>query len=553
MGWKKYSSLILLGLIILLAIGTRLYKLGEAPAGLYVDEAGQGYSAYSILKTGKDEFGKSFPIVFRSLTDFKTPIYIYLVVPLIPVFGLTPFTVRFPSFIFSILTVPILFFLIRELKNNNSLEIKNCKLEIIASLLLAISPWHILFGRTNFECNVALFFFLSGILGFYKGLKNPKILLLSALMFAIAIPAYHSQRIITPLTMIILFIKYRSVLLDKVHRTYLAFGVLIGLTITLPTLSIITTPGFLARASGLNIFTNPVAGHGRLYAIPEFIWLYFSYLSPRYMFFLGDYGVRSSFPELSTFFLWQFPFYIYGLWILFKDKNLGELKFIVLLILLLGPIPAAITRDPYTTIRALPLVIPQIIIISLAVVKLLRNRYTTFILLLLCFYSVFKLYSSVIILNEYYRAKAWDWGWREVTAVIKNQNLPVVIDNARIEPDLQIAFFLKYDPTKYQAENFEVPLNEYFTNLKREREKHIGNITTRPIVWQEDLLKDQIMVGDELSISTDQIKEHHLTLISEIDYPDGTVAYRIVKTNPTWEKLQKIDKTQAPRKGTQSS
>ena len=110
---KKFIPYILLGLIILIAIATRFYKLGEIPKGFYVDEAGQGYSAYSILKTGKDEFGKSFPIVFRSLTDFKTPVYIYLIVPLIPIFGLTPFTVRFPSFIFSILSIPILFFLIK--------------------------------------------------------------------------------------------------------------------------------------------------------------------------------------------------------------------------------------------------------------------------------------------------------------------------------------------------------------------------------------------------------------------------------------------------------
>jgi len=74
---KKITIIAILGFIILLGIITRFYKLGEAPAGLYLDEAGQGYSAYSILKTGKDEFGKPFPIVFRSFVDFKTPVYIY--------------------------------------------------------------------------------------------------------------------------------------------------------------------------------------------------------------------------------------------------------------------------------------------------------------------------------------------------------------------------------------------------------------------------------------------------------------------------------------------
>lgn len=555
---KKYLPAILLGLIIAIAIVTRFYKLGDIPKGFYVDEAGQGYSAYSILKTGKDEFGKSFPVIFRSLTDFKTPVYIYLIVPLIPIFGLSTFTVRFPSFLFSILTIPVLFFLIKELLPKKNSSFKVWGLSLIACLLLAISPWHILFGRTNFECNVALFFFLSGVLAFYKGLKKPKIFILSALMFAIAIPAYHSQRIITPLMLIILFIRFRKTLLDKIHGPYLIAGAIIGLVILLPTFSVAFTPGFMARASGLNIFSHThqmpdgfIASYTGLLSsiingswflsIREFFALYSSYLSPRYMFFLGDYGARSSFPELSTFFLWQFPFYIYGLWLLFKKKNLGELRFFTIVTLLISPIPAAVTRDPYTTIRALPLVIPQIIIISIAIedifTRIKSNLLKSTSLLIFAFliiYSFFKLYSSVIILNEYYRAKAWDYGWQQVTNVIENLHttLPIVVDNARSDAYPQLAFFLKYDPESFQKENFEVPLNQYYTNMYHISEKYIANIATRPINWKQDLTVDQYLVGDELGISLQQIEVHKLTLVAQINYPDGTPAYRIVKTNP---------------------
>src|SRR3972149_7109490 len=218
-------SLIILAIII--AIATRFYKLGQAPAGLYIDEAGQGYSAYSILKTGKDEFAKSFPIVFRSFTDFKTPVYIYLIVPLIPIFGLTKFTVRFPSFFFSILTIPILYFLISELTRKLELKSYIKWLGIVSCILLAISPWHILFGRTNFECNVALFFFLTGVLFFYKSLTKPKFLIASAFLFAIATPSYHAQRIITPLMLLMLFIRHRKILLSQTHKKYLIAGSLI--------------------------------------------------------------------------------------------------------------------------------------------------------------------------------------------------------------------------------------------------------------------------------------------------------------------------------------
>lgn len=551
---KKIIIITLLIIAILMAILTRFYKLGDAPKGLYLDEAGQGYSAYSLLKTGKDEFGKSFPIIFRSFTDFKTPVYVYLIVPLIQVFGLTTFTVRFPSFFFSILTIPILFFLIRELIPKKTLP-SYWLLPSISCLLLAISPWHILFGRTNFECNVALFFFLAGCLMFYKALKKPWLLIISALLFAIAIPSYHAQRVVTPLMVAFLFLRHRKTLLGKTHFKYLIISAVLGLLISIPTLSVAATPGFLARA-GLNIFSYQTpAGFIENYhgifswlvnshiflSIQEFASLYVSYFSPRNMFVLGDSGPRSSFPELGTFFVWQFPFFIYGLYKLIKNKELGELKLFTLAFLLIAPIPAALTRDPYSTIRSIQMVIPLTLIASLGIIEIFNKLKKkkgglvfTGIFTLLIIYSIAKLYSSVIILNENFRGRDWNYGWEEAATLIKtfDQKLPVIVDNSRDEPYIQLAFFLKADPTTYQKENLEVSINEYYTNMTRVKEKKIGNIITRPINWEKDLLIHQYLIGDELAISLQQIQEHNLTLIKEIKYPNGEVALRIVSTNP---------------------
>ncbi len=548
---KNIFTILVLSIAILISAITRFYKLGEAPHGFYLDEAGQGYSAYSILKTGKDEFGKSFPVVFRSFTDFKTPVYIYLIVPLIPLFGLTTFAVRFPSFIFSILTIPVLYFLILKIAPKKIAY----ALSSISVLLLAISPWHILFGRTNFECNVALFFFLTGVLFFFYSLEKPKFLILSSIFFAIAIPAYHAQRIVTPLMLIALFLRHKKTLLSKTHFRYLIIGAILGFIISLPTLSIATTPGFLARASGLNIFSSnhqpagflanykgifyPFVNSHIFLSIQEFASLYISYFSPRNMFVLGDSGPRSSFPEIGTFFVWQFPFYIYGMFLFVKNKKLNDLRFFTLSFLLIAPIPAALTRDPYSTIRSLQMVIPLTIVISLAIVEILNKLKKTdqkiifgVGISILIIYSLLRLYSSAIILNEYYRGVYWNYGWKEASLIIRglNKNLPIVVDNSRDEPYIQLAFFLKYDPEKYQKENFEVPLSEYYTNMSRIKEKKIGNIVTRPIVWEKDLKTDEYLIGDALAISDQQMKEHNLKLIADIKYPDGIIAIRIVRT-----------------------
>lgn len=549
---KKFLIFTIFIFILIIAIAVRFYKLGDAPAGLYIDEAGQGYNAYSILKTGKDEFGKPFPLVFRSFIDFKTPVYIYLIVPFITLFDLTSFTVRFPSFIFSVLTFPILFLLLKKISPKKIA----ISIALLTTLLLAISPWHVVFSRTNFECNVALFFFLTGVYLFYKGLDKPVWFIAAALIFAIAIPSYHSQRIITPFFVLLLFLRHREKILASKTRPFSMISIILGFVILFPTLSVSLTPGFLARASGLNIFSHArqmPAGFVDAYEGPlaflvngswflstwEFASLYVSYFSPRNMFILGDSGLRDSYPELATFFVWQFPFYLYGLYILIKNKSLGELRFFIISLLLISPIPAAVTRDPYATIRSLPLVVPQTIIIGLAMLAIwekIKFRFyhimLVFILLAACVYSILKLYSSAIILNEHFRGFYWDYGWEEVVKVIKKDldpNLPIVVDNTRFEPYSQIVFFLKYPPEKYQKENYEVSLVEYYTNMNRNRSKVIGNITTRAINWEEDLVVEQYLIGDSLAISSKQIEEHELTLIKDILYPDGSIAYKIVK------------------------
>jgi len=90
---KKYILLI----IILVAAVLRLWKLGSIPPHLTPDEAALGYNAYSILKTGRDEYGELLPIIFKSFGDFKPGLYVYFTAPLIAILGLNEWSVRLPS------------------------------------------------------------------------------------------------------------------------------------------------------------------------------------------------------------------------------------------------------------------------------------------------------------------------------------------------------------------------------------------------------------------------------------------------------------------------
>ena len=64
---KIEKIILILGftVLFLLAGWLRIGKIGQIPAGFYADEAAIAYNDYSLLETGRDEYGKSWPALFR--------------------------------------------------------------------------------------------------------------------------------------------------------------------------------------------------------------------------------------------------------------------------------------------------------------------------------------------------------------------------------------------------------------------------------------------------------------------------------------------------------
>lgn len=551
-------------LLISLFLGAffRFYMLGNSPVGFYIDEASIGYNAYSVLKTGKDEFGKSFPVMFRSFSTFQSPVYTYLTIPSIATFGLSPFSVRFPSALFGFLTIPLLYLLLKKLLSPaiNDLRSVIYYLPSISALFLAISPWHILYSRTAYEANIALFFLLLGFLLLIKALEKPWIFIFSALFLLISAIAYRAEILLVPVVFLVFIVTNFQVLKTKKKQFILPIisSFLVGIIILFPTLKIIQTPGFKARTSALSIFSNvhefpwgkvkevgtlqSIVNNRTLITFREFSSLYSSYFSPRYLFSLGDSGPRKPYSDLGTFFVWQFPLYLLGLYYLIKEKGQKNFKLFVFTLLLASPIPAALTRDPYSTLRSLPMVIPLTIIMSFGLVKLLefslplfnKIKYPTFCILII--FSILKLFISVFYHHDYYRSASWSYGWQQAVDIVGglNPKLPIIVDSVRGHPYIELLFFLKFNPTAYQKENFEVSPDNYYTELNRNEVKKIGNITVKSFVWGVDTDRvEKYLITDLQAISDQQILEHNLTIIADILYPNKDVALRILKTNPT--------------------
>ena len=63
------NNRLFLSIIILLGLILRIWYVTQVPPGISRDEGAIGYNAYSILKTGRDEYGKYFPLSFKSFGD----------------------------------------------------------------------------------------------------------------------------------------------------------------------------------------------------------------------------------------------------------------------------------------------------------------------------------------------------------------------------------------------------------------------------------------------------------------------------------------------------
>lgn len=550
---KKYKAGLTLIFILALATFLRMWKLGATPSGFYVDEAAIGYNAFSLLKTGRDEFGMLLPSLLRSFTVFGAPVYSYLLVPIYAVMGMSVFSTRLLTVFSGVLGVFWIYLLVKRIENKT--------MALLMAALLSVSAWHLTYSRTVYEVNLGLTFLLISLWCFYLASKRKKEWLIGAGFFAaVSILAYTANRITVPLIYLALFYWQRKWLLKQDNRGVLIKAGVLTLVLLLPMILIMKTPGFSSRLSALSIFAssrnpwgyNPefqdlsdmVLNHRGLLLLREWMSLYSVFFSPRYLFFLGDPGGRSSFVDIAPLFIWQFPFWLVGIYDYVRNKRLKtELGRLMLAMLVISPLPASVTGDPFASIRALPMVIPHLYLVALGL-KFVFSKYMKIGVLLgfgLIIFSLLRVYFSFFVINDYFRYKHWNYGARElVERIAEYPQLPVVLDNSRDELYIEVLFFLKHDPGEYQQDNFEVSPDEYYVNMSRNINKNIGNISTRGIVWSEDIYIDQLLVGDYLAISEDQIKEHCLEKKFEIRGPDRALLYVGVHTNP--EKKRLMDK-----------
>lgn len=468
----KNNKLFLI-IIFLISFFLRFYKVGDYPTLLW-DEAAIGYNAYSIVETGKDEYGQTLPIIFKSFGDYKPGFYIYLAAPFIKIFGLNATTTRLPSVILGSLLPILIYFLIKEINK------KAHKTAIIAAIITVFNPYSIHFSRGAWESNVLTFELVLASYFFFKYInqKLNKYLLYSAIIFGLTLFTYQAGKMISLFLIIILFLINLSIVNKKNIKSLFLNFVLPLFIFSLPILYGLLFSNNANRLKVVSLFSYPrtteeinliktesnqldysLFHNQSLFFKRNFLTRYFNLFSPRFLAFEGDWqSPRHGAPYIGFILYPSLIFLIIGLFFALSRQKIDKINYFFFLWLLVAPIPAALTRDIIQPLRSMSFSIPLLYFISLGIYCVLNKYKNIFIYsLIIGTYSLSFFYYADIYLNHMVKKSPDEflYGYRQsMEYIVKNQNKysQIIMSDYYGQAYIYYLFYSKYPPQLYQQQ-----------------------------------------------------------------------------------------------------
>lgn len=467
---KKINILLLI--IICLGIFITFYKHSEVPGCINADEAAFGYNTYSILKTLKDEHGALLPLRLLSFNDMKLPLYSYLSIPAIAVFGLTPFATRLVGNIAGILLIPLVFYLSLEL-------FRNRKAAYVAAFLAAVSPWIYVVSRHAHETGLSALFIGTSIwmLLRFMRTKHYGSMIFSLGAIFLATFSYHSARLfllyIVGACTFLLFKNFEGT--KKIAAKQVGLVLLLLFVLLVPFLvdkqygtsrvgSLFFThnAGFQLKLDEyLRENPNRILHNKGAQAIKEMTYRYLHQISPEFLAINGDANPRFGMEWLSPITPVEYLFLFIGIFYLFKNRVKN--RFIITSFLLLAPLNNALTWSSYSLTRTYVMILPILIISSYGFVELFNhvNRQPRFQKLLLYGvviggFAFFNISSLNLYFNHYfkraYHTRSWQCGYKELVASVKNTYATTdqyYFTKRHGQPYIYLLYFMQYDPASY--------------------------------------------------------------------------------------------------------
>lgn len=368
---------------------------------MYGDELTMVYDTYSITKTGMDSTGTRFPLTFK-MGAGRPGGYIYFSAPFVAMFGPTVWGERALSLLSGLGIIVLVYFLGKKLFSE--------KVGLIASLLVAVSPWDIYLSRAGFEAHFALFLALLGLTAFFYNKY-----ILWAITWGIAIHTYPTFKLTLPILFILIcwFSGYKKLIKDKVFIIGLVILLFFGVLAVRENLM----SGSEQRFSSENIFAiqntkesiiQRVNYERSVSTLPEGIKPvlinkgieytrlvfenYVKNLSPNFLILRGDENPRHNPGEMGMLYIVDLPLLLLGLASLWKDRK-KEFSLLLKWILI---VPLATMLFPEAHALRNALMLPSILILSAIALTKIPKKYVYLVSLLVAlqlFYILVRVYT----------------------------------------------------------------------------------------------------------------------------------------------------------------
>jgi 4-amino-4-deoxy-L-arabinose transferase-like glycosyltransferase len=487
------NTKLILVLIVIFGFFLRVVVLGQYPPSLNWDEISHGYNAYSILTTGKDEWGQTLPLTnFRAYGDYPLPLNLYLTAPFIAILGLNEFSIRLPHAILGALTILSVYFLALGVS-------KNKKLSLFAAFLCAVSPWYLFTSRFVLQSNLSVFLLITGMALFFNRQKSIWFLPLSFATLGLTLFSYHSTRIFTPLLVIaILIIYWREFvsIYKKQKRVFVSLLVIL-LIFFAPLPLILSNPEARARSNEVFLVNQGVVNkiidarnnsdlpqmverliyNRPVYFAKDFFKNYIGYFSPQFLFLQGGTQYQFSLPNHGLFFVVNLPLFYLGLVVLVKkaivkQKEIFRKDYLLLLTwLIFAPIVASITTEQFAVLRSTPLLpLPELLIAfgAFALLGFLSKRKIDSTLLVISYFVLTFVLLSNYLLNYFTvypkdYSWAWQYGYKEAVNYAKSKYEDydqIIISKKYGEPHEYVLFYNQWDSNKYQNDPNLIRFNQ---------------------------------------------------------------------------------------------
>jgi hypothetical protein len=250
---KSVKSIFIKGLpffILLMGAALRLAFLGSVPGGMHQDESFVAWNAFALFHEGIDSAGNTFPVYLADWGDGHSAMYVWLTMPLLLLTGghITPFISRLPQAFISILTLWVVYLLMKELLGK--------KAGIWSLFLLAVCPWHIMMSRWGLDANMAPGFLIFGLYFFVKALGKEKYIILSALFYGLSLYCYAVVWPIVPIMLVLQTVYAVSFKKIRINMTSLS-AVLLLFVLALPLMLFVLVNSGLISEIRLPFMTIP--------------------------------------------------------------------------------------------------------------------------------------------------------------------------------------------------------------------------------------------------------------------------------------------------------